>query len=109
MSFHQPYLENPLKMNSMNMPSTNMIRNVTNTRPTSDPSFLQNKPILLQQNNPYVKSMIYENRDNTYSDILNQKTMGSKSLYLNSTTNNTNNNSSAGNNYKSSEAEAIDK
>lgn len=91
MTFHQPYLESPLKMNSINIPASDMMRNVSNTRPTSDPSFnIQNKALLLQQNNPYVKSMLYENRDNTtYS------AMSSKSLYMN--------------NYKSSEAEAIDK
>jgi len=89
MTFHQPYLESPLKMNSINIPTSDMIRNVSNTRPTSDPSFnIPNKPLLLQQNNPYVKSMLYEN--NSFSAV------GSKSLYMN-------------NNYKSSEAEAIDK
>jgi len=98
MTFHQPYLENPLKMNSINIPTSEMMRNASNTRPTSDPLFnIQDKPVLLQQNNPYVKSMIYENRENTYSDIINPKAMGSKSLYMNNA------------NYKSSEAEAIDK
>jgi hypothetical protein len=85
-------------MNSINIPTSEMMRNASNTRPTSDPLFnIQDKPVLLQQNNPYVKSMIYENRENTYSDIINPKAMGSKSLYMNNA------------NYKSSEAEAIDK
>ncbi|ORX64246.1 hypothetical protein BCR32DRAFT_251219 [Anaeromyces robustus] len=98
MTYHQPYLENPLKMNSINLPTSEMIRNVTNnTRPTSDPSFNNLlKPMVLQQNNPYVKSMIYENRENTYSEIINTKSMTAKNLYNNGQ-------------YKSSEAEAIDK
>jgi len=98
MTYHQPYLENPLKMNSINLPTSEMIRNVTNTRPTSDPSFnnILKPMVLQQQNNPYVKSMLYENRENTYSDIINTKSMTTNSLYMNGQ-------------YKSSEAEAIDK
>jgi len=101
MSFHQRYVESQLKMNSINLPASDMmhnnVSNTTNSRPTSDPSFNFNgKPLLLQQNNPYVKSMLYD-RENVYSDIISIKNaMGSKSLYMNP-------------NFKSSEAEAIDK
>jgi len=99
MTFQQHYIENPLKMNSINLPTSEMMRNVSNnSRPNSDPSYnLGGKPLLLQQNNPYVKSMLYENRENAYSDIINQKNgMISKSMYMK-------------NNFQSSEAEAIDK
>jgi len=88
MSFHQRYVESQLKMNSINLPASDMmhnnVSNTTNSRPTSDPSFNFNgKPLLLQQNNPYVKSMLYD-RENVYSDIISIKNaMGSKSLYMN--------------------------
>jgi len=92
MTYQQHYIENPLKINQMNMQSSEMLHN---NRPTSDPSFnLGGKPVLYQQNAPYVKSMLYD-RENTYSEIP-KKIMTSKSLYIN-------------NNFQSSEAEAIDK
>jgi len=91
MSFQHHYVENPLKINQMNMQSSDMLRS---NRPNSDPSYiLGGKPLLLQHN-PYVKSMLYE-RENAYPDI-HKNTMGSKSLYIN-------------NNFQSSETEAIDK
>ncbi|ORX59260.1 hypothetical protein BCR36DRAFT_317301 [Piromyces finnis] len=98
MTFQQHYMENSMKMNSINLTSTEMMRNVSNTRPNSDPSYnIGGKPFILQQNNPYVKSMLYENRENTYSEIVNPKNgMISKSMYMK-------------NNFQSSEAEAIDK
>jgi len=92
MTYQQHYIENPLKINQMNMQSSEILHN---NRPTSDPSFnLGGKPVLYQQNAPYVKSMLYD-RENTYSEIP-KKIMTSKSLYIN-------------NNFQSSEAEAIDK